>query len=541
MRQNRILQTALLVCGFYFNASAAEPPANLISRVGDRSVVLHWDWGTDPAVNGYNVYRAESETAPFVLLNSAGLVTGPGYCDVSTGVVNGRTNLYRVTSVEAGPKESQPSAVLAAASFRFADDDAFLEYLQQVHFDYFWYLANPKNGLVPDRSATGAASSIAAVGFGLSAIPIGIDHGWITRQQGAARVRTTLRTFLEGAQGKAKSGTIGYKGWFYHFLDMKTASRYFGELSSIDTVLLVTGMLDAKQYFDGPTAEEVAIRRETDLIFNRLDWKWMARGSNVVSMGWFPESGFIANNWVGYNEAMILYCLGMGAPTNALPSSAWGAWTRGYTWATHYGFSFVPFPVLFGHQYSHCWLDFRHINDAFMGRHELTYFENSRRATLAQRSYCIHNPRKHTGYGGLVWGLTACDGPPGYAAHGAPPPQEDDGTIAPTAAGGSIAFTPEVSIATLRYFYDQYRTSLWTAYGFRDAFNLEAHWFAADELGIDQGPIVMMIENYRTQRVWKRFMQNDIVQRGLRRAGFVAVESAAGDRSTPQRSHPGTP
>ena len=387
MRGNRILQTALLVCGFYCSASAAEPPGNLVSRVGDRSVVLHWERSTDPAVNGYNVYRADSESAPFVLLNSAGLVTGPGYCDVSARVVNGRTNLYRVTSVAAGPKESEPSAVLAAASCGFADDDAFLEYLQQVHFDYFWYLANPKNGLVPDRSATGAASSIAAVGFGLSAIPIGIDHGWISRQQGAARVRTTLRTFLEGPQGTAKSGTIGYKGWFYHFLDMKTATRFFGELSSIDTVLLVSGMLDARQYFDGPTADEVAIRREADLIFNRLDWNWFARGTNIVSMGWFPESGFIDSNWVGYNEAMILYCLGMGAPTNALPSSAWSGWTRGYTWATHYGFSFVPFPVLFGHQYSHCWLDFRHINDAFMGRHELTYFENSRRATLAQRSY----------------------------------------------------------------------------------------------------------------------------------------------------------
>jgi len=150
---------------------------------------------------------------------------------------------------------------------------------------------------------------------------------------------------------------------------------------------------------------------------------------------------------------------------------------------------------------------------------------------LAQRAYCIANPRKHTGYNGLVWGLTACDGPPGYAAHGAPPPQEDDGTIAPTAAGGSIAFTPEFSIPTLRYFYDKYRRSMWTAYGFRDAFNLEAHWVGPDELGIDQGPIVIMIDNYRAQRVWRRFMQNEIVQRGLQRAGFVALASLAADQT----------
>ena len=524
MRHVRVLAVAFSICGGAFWSGALEAPRGLVSRVGDRSVVLHWDRSEDPAVNGYNVYRADSATSTFTLLNSSGLVTGPGYCDVSPELVNGRTNFFRVTCVTAGPRESPPSVVLAAAPAAFANDDAFLEYVQQVHFDYFWYLANPKNGLVPDRSATGAASSIAAVGFGLSSITIAIDHGWITREQGAARVRRTLKTFLEGPQGVAKHGTIGYRGWFYHFLDMNTATRFFGELSSIDTALLVAGMLDAKQYFDRTTEEETALRREVDAIFNRLDWGWMARKSDVLSMGWFPESGFINNNWVGYNEAMILYCLGLGA-TNGLPDSAWVAWTRGYTWATHYGFSFVPFPVLFGHQYSHCWLDFRQVNDSYMRRQGLTYFENSRRATLAQRAYCIENPRKHTGYSALVWGLTACDGPPGYSAHGAPPPQEDDGTIAPTAAGGSIAFTPEVSLPTLRYFYDQYRTSMWTAYGFRDAFNLEAHWFAADELGIDQGPIVIMIENYRTQRVWRRFMNNEIIQRGLKRAGFMPVQA----------------
>jgi hypothetical protein len=221
---------------------------------------------------------------------------------------------------------------------------------------------------------------------------------------------------------------------------------------------------------------------------------------------------------------MILGCLGLGAPTNPLPATAWNAWTRGYTWTNSGGLSYIPFPPLFGHQYSHCWIDFRHIADAYMRSHNSTYFENSRRATLAQRSYCIANPLKHKGYSGMVWGLTACDGPPGYSAHGAPPPQEDDGTIAPTAAGGSIPFTPEFSVPTLRYFYDKFRPSLWTAYGFRDAFNLGAHWAGPDELGIDQGPMVIMIENYRTQRVWRRFMQNEVVQRGLQRAGFLPAE-----------------
>jgi hypothetical protein len=224
---------------------------------------------------------------------------------------------------------------------------------------------------------------------------------------------------------------------------------------------------------------------------------------------------------------MLLYILGLGAATNPLPTSSWSRWTSGYTWSTNYGQAFVPFPPLFGHQYSHCWVDFRHIADDYMNSRGSTYFENSRRATLANRAYCVANPARHVGYSTNVWGLTASDGPSGYAVHGAPPVFNDDGTIAPTAAGGSIAFTPEFSVPTLRYFYRNFRPRIWTAFGFRDAFNLGAQWWATDELGIDQGPIVLMIENYRTQRVWQLFMGNEIVQRGLQRAGFVPLPSVA--------------
>jgi hypothetical protein len=515
----------LLLATLAYQSSALQPPTGLVSRTGDQSIVLHWDQGNEPDISGYRVYRSLTNGGTFVLLNPTGLLASRGYCDVSAAVINGQTNYYQVTAVNSNSQESPPSSSLAAVPHTFANDDEFLEYLQEVNFDYFWYLANPSNGLVPDRTMSGSACSIAAVGFGLTAIAIGIDHGWITRTQGVARVLTTLNTFLQGPQGTNTFGTIGYNGWFYHFLDMNSAVRASAELSSIDTVLLLAGILDAKQYFTGANSDETAIRTTADAIFNRVDWTWMSRGSNMVSMGWFPGSGFIANNWVGYDEAMILYCLGLGAATNPLPATAWDAWTSGYTWETFYGLSFVPFPPLFGHQYSHCWIDFRHIGDAYMNSHNSSYFENSRRATLAQRSYCIANPLNHVGYNGTVWGLTACDGPSGYSAHGAPPGQGDDGTIAPTAAGGSIAFTPEYSLPTLRYFYSSYRRAgMWTAYGFRDAFNLGASWVGPDELGIDQGPIVIMIENYRTQRVWRRFMQNDVVQRGLQRAGFVPLD-----------------
>jgi hypothetical protein len=503
---------------------ALEAPINLVSRTGDTSVVLHWDFPGQPELNGFNVYRAVAKAGPFSLLNTADPVHSSGYCDLDANVINGRTNYYYVTAISTNSQESAPSTTLAAVPHPFATENEFLDYVQQVNFDYFWYLANPKNGLVPDRTMPKAACSIAAVGFGLTSIAIGIDHGWITREQGADRVLTTLNTFLNHSQGTNASGTIGYRGWFYHFLNMKNGTRAGAELSSIDTALLLAGMLDCKQYFNQTNTQEIAIRSAADAIFNRVDWRWMSRGTNTLSMGWFPDSDFIGSQWVGYNEAMILIILGLGAPNNPLPDSAWEAWCSRYKWATHYGQSYLPFAPLFGHQYSHCWIDFRHISDPFMRSHNITYFENSRRASLAQRAYCIANPLHHAGYSGTVWGLTACDGPPGYSAHGAPPAEGDDGTIAPTAAGASIVFTPEYSIPTLRAFYNNYRSQLWTSYGFRDGFNFGKHWAAQNELGIDQGPIVIMIENYRTQRVWRRFMENEIVLRGLKRAGFGPVE-----------------
>jgi hypothetical protein len=522
MKRTLIFQILFLAATFD-TAVAIEPPTGLVIQSGDKSVVLHWNPNSEPNLSGYKVYRSPSSGGPFVAQNSS-LLTAPGFCDLSVGVVNGQTNFYQVTALTTTSQESLPSTTLTAVPHLFADDNEFLDYVQQANFDYFWYAANPANGLVPDRSATGSACSIAAVGFGLTAIGIGIDHGWISRTQGVARVLTTLNTFLQGPQGPNTSGTIGYKGWFYHFLDMNTAMRApNSELSSIDTTLLLSGILYAKQYFNSTNSDETSIRTMADAIFNRVDWNWMAQGTNAVSMGWFPSGSFIAGNWIGYDEGMILYLLGLGIATNPLPASAWTQWTSGYTWATYYGESFVPFPPLFGHEYSHCWVDFRHIADSYMNSHSSTYFENSRRATLAQMAYCIANPLNRVGYSSNVWGLTACDGPFGYNAHGAPPALNDDGTIAPTAPGGAMAFTPEYSLPALRYFYSHFRTHIWTANGFRDAFNLSQQWYGSDELGIDQGPIVIMIENYRTQRPWRLFMQNAEIQRGLQQAGFVAL------------------
>ena len=523
MKQTRLLQLFLLTASAQF-ALAIQPPTGLVNRTGDKSIVLHWDKNTEANLAGYRVYRSTTGVGGTYSLQNSTLLTAPGFCDLTIKVVNGQTNFYYATAVDTSSQESLPSTTLGALPHLFASDDEFLDYVQETSFDYFWYGANPANGLVPDRSANGSACSIAAVGFGLTAIGIAADHGWITRTQAVARVLTTLNTFLQGPQGPGTSGIIGYKGWFYHFLDMNTALRSpNSELSSIDTALLLGGILYAKQYFNGPSTDETSIRTKADAIFNRVDWTFMAQGTDAVAMGWQPTSGFTGfGNWIGYNEGMIIYLLGLGAATNPLPVSAWSRWTSGYTWGTTYGQTYVLFPPMFGHEYSHCWIDFRHLADTYMNSHNCTYFENSRRAALAQVAYCSTAP--HTGYSSTVWGLTACDGPSptGYAARGIPPAL-DDGTIAPTAAGGAMPFTPEYSLPALRAFYTRFRLNIWTAYGFRDAFNQTLGYYGPDELGIDQGPIVIMIENYRSQRVWQLFMQNEEAQRGLQRAGFVPL------------------
>jgi hypothetical protein len=514
----------LVIAATIQTAAAVAPPTNLVSCTGDMSIVLHWDPVSDPSLSGYNVYRSLNRTAPFVLLN-ASVLPSPGYCDLQ--VSDGETNLYEVTAVDSISGESVRSASLAAAANPFTNSDQLLTYIQETDFDFFWYWANPSNGLIPDRSETSSPCSIASVGFGLTAIGIGIDHGWITRSQGVARVTATLNTFLNGPQGPADSGTIGYNGWFYHYLDMNTAVRApDSELSSIDSSFLFAGILYARQYFNGTNAAEAAIRTMASSIFNRVNWNWMAQGTNAVSMAWYPDTGFDTANWVGYDEGMIIYLLGLGSTTYPLPASSWPQWTTGYIWATNYGQAYVQFPSMYVHVFNNCWIDFRHVTDSYMSNQNSTYFENSRRASLAQLAFAEANPNHEVGYSSNVWGLNASDGPSGYAVHGltgTPITGFDDGTIAPSAAGGDMAFTPEYSEPTLSYFYTHFRPHLWTAYGFYDAFNLGKQWYDTDEIGIDQGPIVIMIENYRTQRPWRLFMQNQEIQTGLQQAGFVSL------------------
>ncbi len=425
-------------------------------------------------------------------------------------------------------------------------ETAFLDSLQRDTFAFFWETANPQNGLVPDRAPTPSFCSIAAVGFGLTSYLVGVGRGYVTRAQAAERTLATLRFFANAPQSDQPTGVAGYHGFFYHFLDMKTGKRFKQvELSTIDTVLLLGGVLSCQTYFDGKNPTETEIRALADRIYRRVDWTWFQTRKPVLSMGWHPESGFIKSDWTGYNEAMLLYVLALGSPTHPIGPEAWTAWTQGYQWAEFYGQSHINFDPLFGHQYSHVWLDFRGIQDAYTKEKNLDYAENSRRATYANRAYCVANPGKWQDYGPAIWGLTACDGPKdttvagrqffSYRARGAAAQQiVDDGTLAPTAAGGSLAFAPEICLPALRAMKAKYGEKLYGKYGFRDAFNPNYRypsayangpttqgWFDVDCLGIDQGPILLMAENARTGFVWELMKRNPYIRRGLQRAGFT--------------------
>ena len=417
--------------------------------------------------------------------------------------------------------------------------------LEQRTFRWFWDTADPHTFLVPDRWPTQSFSSIAAVGFGLTAYAIGAERGYVTRAEAADRVLKTLQSLLSLPQGPQSSGVAAYHGFFYHFLDMNSGTRYKDvELSTIDSTWLFAGALFCQSYFDRDDPTEAAIRGTAEQLYDRAEWDWASPRAPLISMGWYPEKGYHTYDWRGYNEAMMVYILALGSPTHPTDPAGWTAYTSTYQWNTFYGQQFVQFAPLFGHQYTQMFIDFRGIQDAYMRAHGIDYFENSRRATIAQRAYAMDNPNRWNDYGPNVWGLTACDGPADttidgrtyqtYTARGAAAGDiRDDGTIAPTAAASSIAFTPDISIAAIEGMKQRYGALLYHQYGFADAFNPTFRgapqtgsvdpkfgWFDVDQLGIDQGPIIAMIENYRSGLVWNTMKKNPHVIEGLKRAGF---------------------
>jgi hypothetical protein len=435
--------------------------------------------------------------------------------------------------------------------------DPEIDELQLRTFRWFAHVTNRANGLTPDRWPTESFSSVAAVGFALTCWPIGVERGWMSREEARERTLTTIRFFHDAPQGPQATGVTGYKGFFYHFLDMETGHR-FGrtELSTVDTTLLVAGMLFAARWFDSDHADEAEIRRLAQAVYDRIEWDWAVVRPNRISMGWHPETGFIPADWHVYNEGMLVLLLAIGSRTHPVPAAVWDEWCSVYdqSWTDRWGPAHLAFAPMFGHQYSHMFVDFGGIHDPWMQAkvretgQAFDYRINSERAVQAQRKYAIDNPMGWAGYSADVWGLTACDGPGdfrqvidgrereffSYSARG--PGDRDDGTIAPTAAMASYPFAPAEVTACLKAMKVRYGAGVYTEFGFLDSFNPtltrrdgrlqhgrivpNVGWVDGDYLGIDQGPIVIQIENHRSDAVWSRTRSEPNIIRGLKRAGF---------------------
>jgi hypothetical protein len=398
------------------------------------------------------------------------------------------------------------------------DDDKFLEELQKANFQFFWEQANPDTGLVKDRCHVRAADdsivgSIASTGFGLTAICIGQKRGYISLADARSRVVKTLRFLWQSMPN--------HRGFFYHFANVKTGERLWdSEVSSIDTAMLICGILTCRQHFRSSEITQLAHD-----IYSRVEWTWLSEDTSLLQHGWAPESGFLPYRWDYYSELMMMYLLGLGSSSHPLPAEAWDAWKRmtfDYE-GTRYIGSFAP---LFIHQYSHAWFDLRNKRDKYAD-----YFQNSTIATEVHKRFCIELGKQFPDYTEDLWGITASDSEHGYVAWGGPPEVGPvDGTVVPSAAAGSLPFLPDATLRVLKNMKNRYGDRCWCRYGFVNAFNPLKNWFDGDVVGIDTGITLTMAENLRTGFVWDTFMKNHEAQIGLSRAGFKSEENAPGVR-----------
>ncbi len=389
-----------------------------------------------------------------------------------------------------------------------AEDDAFLDELERANLQFFLDQTHPKTGLVKDRHSVFKpdvykVASIAATGFGLTALCIGHERKILRFPEATERVITTLRFLAETMPN--------HRGFFYHWADVASGERTWdSEVSSIDTAILLCGVLTCRQHF-----HHREIRRLATAIFDRVDWKWLSEDTSLLPHGWTPELGFLRYRWDYYSELMMMYLLGLGSSTHPLPVQAWHAWKR--TTFEYDGLRYVgSYAPLFVHQYSQAWFDFRGKRDRYAD-----YFQNSIVATEVHRRFCLELSDQFPYYSNDLWGITASDSKDGYVVWGGPPQMGPiDGTVVPSAAGGSLPFRPSDTLRVLKYIREQYGEHVWSRYGFVNAFNPMTGWFDTDVIGIDTGITMLMAENLRTGHIWKTFMKNPEVQRALSRAGF---------------------
>jgi hypothetical protein len=408
------------------------------------------------------------------------------------------------------------------------DDDALLEEIEQASFQYFWGQAHPETGIVLDRCnarkpVTGDLGSIAATGFGLTALCIGHKRGYVPIAEAQARVLNTLRFLWKRL--------TNHRGFYFHFANINNGERLWdSEVSSVDTAILLCGVLTCREYFAHTEISNLALD-----IFNRVDWNWLSEDTPILPHGWTPEGGFLQYRWGDYSEMMMMYLLGLGSSTHPLPPAAWDAWKR--TLFEYDGIRYIgTFAPLFIHQYSQAWFDFRGKRDRYAN-----YFQNSILATDAHRLFCLDLSKQFPDYSNDLWGITASDSKVGYVAWGGPPETGPiDGSVVPCATAGSLPFLPEATMRVQRHIRKTYGDKAWTQYGFVDAFNPLNDWYDTDVVGIDVGISMVMAENARTGFVWETFMKNPEAQRGMDRAGFKPDTSPA-PQMAPAVPAPATP
>ncbi len=409
---------------------------------------------------------------------------------------------------QSGSQTSPPQDQSAGQFSLSPEDDQFLNELENASFQYFWDQQNPKTGMVQDRcnvqgGPPGVVASIAATGFGLTALCIGVKRGFITASAAEERLFAALNFLWKKLPQ--------HRGFFYHWANINTGERVWeSEISSVDTALLLCGVLTCREHFRRPAVAQLA-----DLIFDRVEWTWISEDTSLLSHGWSPEIGFLPSRWDYYSELMMMYLLGLGSTSHPLKPEAWNAWKRltfEYDGLRYIG-SFAP---LFVHQYSQAWFDFRRKRDKYAD-----YFQNSVIATEVHRRFSLELGKQFPDYSDDLWGITASDSPTGYVVWGGPPAVGPiDGTIVPSAAGGSLTFLPQQALRVLKNIRNRYG-SAWSKYGFVNAFNPLTNWYDHDVIGIDTGITMLMAENLRTGFLWNTFMKTPEAQRGMERAGFV--------------------
>ncbi|HET8941900.1 MAG TPA: glucoamylase family protein [Rudaea sp.] len=417
-------------------------------------------------------------------------------------------------------------------------DEALLDSLQRAAFDYFPLNTNPRNGLVADTSRERSPCSIAVVGFAFATYPVAVARGWFDRADAVQHVLAALRFFRDSDQSGSPTGT-GFKGFYYHFLDMDTGVRVWqSELSMVDSALLIAGALTAAEYFDSNDGDERELRALVQELYRRIDWCWAQDCQPTMRMGWKPESGFLHYGWEGYSEAILMYALAMGSPSHPIPPDCYKSWTLTYQWENLYGHDCLYAGPLFVHQFSHAWIDFRGIRDRFMREKNSDYFENTRHAICIQREYAQRNPHQFKGYDANGWGLSACDGPTGawlgvsgimqsglgYAARGAPY-GPDDGTVSIPSALASLPFAPSLALQAVRNMLARYphvldAGRLTTGVNPTLADENGRAWISPGHYGLDQGIVTLMIENHRSEQIWQLMGICEPVRRGLHHAGF---------------------